>query len=154
MDDDREVLIRQVRARSEEHGAAMQAACDHGWFSVAVGILRQELDSMIRLVFLLAIEDRPRRAGLVQDAVSGVRWRNEDGRTISDDSMVRLVHRRLPDAHWVREVYDVGCGFIHLSRFHDWQARDPFRALSLPERRLIARYLGREHGGHRGFLLC
>lgn len=41
---------RQVRTRSREHREAMTIAAQQGWLSIMVGILRQELDSMIRII--------------------------------------------------------------------------------------------------------
>ncbi|MFE7772619.1 hypothetical protein ACFU5O_01700 [Streptomyces sp. NPDC057445] len=48
---------------------------------------------------------------------------------------------------WARNVYDFGCRFIHLSNAHDHQARDPFRALPVEDRRVIANHLNKYHGG-------
>jgi hypothetical protein len=44
-------------------------------------------------------------------------------------------------------VYRFGCGFIHLSNFHDYHSRDPFRALPQERREDIVRYLLHYHGG-------
>ena len=133
-------FIRQVRARSWEHSEAMPVVFEQGWYSVAVGILRQELDSMIRVIYLLRERDRERRADLIRQAVSGQKWK------VRDKEMVEAA-RRLPGYPWVRQVYKFGCGFIHLSRNHDYQARDPFRALSPDQRRTIAEYLREHHDG-------
>ncbi len=47
---------------------------------------------------------------------------------------------------WTQNVYAFGCGFIHLSAFHDYSDRDPFDSLTLEDRRDIAHYLHYYHG--------
>jgi hypothetical protein len=131
-------FCRQVRSRSREHHEAMLVASQQRWISVAVGILRQELDSMVRVIFLLSESDRGVRAHLIGQAVSGQKW------AVTDRGMVDLAES-LHD--WTRLVYRFGCSFIHLSYLHDYQARDPFRALPIDERRAIAQYLCDYHGG-------
>ena len=69
------VFCRQVRARSAELQEAMPMVAARGLDSIAVGFLRQELDSLVRVMFLLAQSDRVERARLVADAVNGVPWR-------------------------------------------------------------------------------
>jgi hypothetical protein len=104
-DSDLTRFIRQVRARSEEHREAMPEVFAHSWYSIAVGILRQELDSMIRVIYLLREPDRNRRAQLIHQAVSGRRW------DIRDEDMVRLTED-LCDQHWARQVYNFGSGLF------------------------------------------
>jgi len=45
-----------------------------------------------------------------------------------------------------RNVYAFGCGFIHLSVFHDYPDRDPFDLLTSQDRTDIGRYLSYYHG--------
>jgi hypothetical protein len=47
---------------------------------------------------------------------------------------------------WTRNVYAFGCGFIHLSAFHDYPNKDPFDSLTPQERNDIAQYLRSYHG--------
>ena len=126
----------------------MAVADQQGWHSVAVGILRQELDSMVRVIFLLAQSDHELRAHLLEQAVSGEVWTvptlKGKFKKITDREMVDLAQNL---QGWTRLVYRFGCGFIHLSDLHDYQARDPFRSLPFEERREIAQYLLRFHGG-------
>src|SRR5258707_15481337 len=71
---DLETFCRQVRERSREHREAMSAATERDWSSVAVGILRQELDSMVRTIFLNSQPDAHERVRLLAMAVSGKKW--------------------------------------------------------------------------------
>jgi hypothetical protein len=47
---------------------------------------------------------------------------------------------------WAQNVYAFGCGFIHLSAFHDYSDRDPFDTLTPEDRSDIAGYLRHYHG--------
>jgi hypothetical protein len=108
-----------------------------------MAVLRQELDSMVRCIFLLSVSDRRYRRRLIEDAVNGRQWRTLDGKgKVTDRAMVDLSSK----LHgWTRNVYAFGCGFIHLSAFHD-PNRDPFDLLTPQEREDIARYLNSYHG--------
>jgi hypothetical protein len=109
-----------------------------------VSILRQELDSMVRCVFLLSVTDLDYRQQLLHDSVNGIQWRTKDGkRKITDRNMVDLssgLHG------WTKNVYSFGCGFIHLSAFHDYSDRDPLDSLTPDDRMDIAFYLHHYHG--------
>lgn len=137
------VFARQVRARSAEHAAALHLLGPAGHHSVAVGILRQELDSLVRVMYLLALKDRGQRMKLIEDSVAGRRWRSPNGKSITDREMVNLANTL---TGWAEAVYRFGCAFIHLSNFHDRQARDPFKALPTSERRHIISHIEYYHG--------
>lgn len=47
-------------------------------------------------------------------------------------------------------MYAFGCAFIHLSSFHDYQARDPLDQISDVERNAILDHLRYYHGGPHG----
>ena len=99
---------------------------------------------MVRCIFLLSISDRRYRNRLIADAVNGRQWRTPDGKgKITDRAMVELSSK----LHgWTRNVYAFGCGFIHLSAFHDYPNKDPFDSLTPEERNDITQYLRSYHG--------
>lgn len=109
-----------------------------------MAVLRQELDCMVRCIFLLSVSDRRYRSRLIGDAVNGRQWRTQDGKgKIADRAMVELSSK----LHgWTRNVYALGCGFIHLSAFHDYPDKDPLDSLMPQERNDIVQYLRSYHG--------
>ncbi|NYE17967.1 hypothetical protein [Actinomadura citrea] len=135
IDEPVDVFCRQARRRSDEHRQAMAVAVERDWRSIAVGILRQELDSLIRVHYLLDQSDAD-RSRIIAESVSGMRW------PAWDRQMVRAVESQYG---WASVVYDFGCSFIHLTRAHDYLVRDPFQALSLDDREIIADFLNRYH---------
>jgi hypothetical protein len=125
-----QIFCRQVRARSAENRQAMAAV--RNLPGQMVSILRQELDSMIRVIFLLSQSDRQYRSFLIENSVAGKGWRQQNSRQlVTDREMVELA-----DAlhGWTRSIYDFGCAFIHLSNLHDHQVRDPLDQIGEMER--------------------
>ena len=141
-----ETFCRQVRARSAENRQAMQAL--RALPGPMISVLRQELDSLVRVVFLLAQDDRSYRHRLIEDSVSGRRWRHRDSKqTVTDREMVDLTDT----LHgWTKSVYAFGCAFIHLSNLHDHQTRDPLQQITESERTAILDHLRSYHGGPHG----
>lgn len=137
------IFCRQVRARSAEHRQAMKAV--RALPGQMVSILRQELDSLVRVIFLLAQTDRAYRARLIKASVSGKKWTaNGSRRRVTEREMVDLAD----SLHgWTKSVYSFGCAFIHLSSLHDYRMRDPFRQVSKGERDAILGHLRYYHGG-------
>jgi hypothetical protein len=143
------VFCRLVRARSRENSGALRCLhkADAGFVSPMVSIVRQELDSMIRAIYLLSIAEMEYRNALVLASVENRPWRTKNGRKITDRMMVDLAQR----LHgWTQSVYTFGCAFIHLSSFHDHGHRDPIKAISADERAAILRHMRYYHGGPAG----
>lgn len=141
-----ETFCRQVRARSIENRQAMHAL--RVLPGQMISVLRQELDSLVRMVFLLAQGDRSYRHRLIEDSVAGRRWRRRDSqRFVTDREMVDLTDTL---HSWTRSVYAFGCAFIHLSNFHDHQVRDPLDQVTEEERRAILDHMRYYHGGPDG----
>lgn len=146
-----ETFCRQVRARSAENRQAMLAL--RALPGQMISVLRQELDSLVRVVFLLAQDDRSYRHRLIDDSVCGRRWRRSNSQQpVTDREMVELTDT----LHgWTKSVYTFGCAFIHLSNLHDHEARDPLHQITEAERTAILdhlrQYHGRPHGASPGF---
>jgi len=138
-------FCRQVRARSAEHRAVLARLSPAGAFGTLVGVLRQELDSMVRVIYLLSLSDMNERRRLIQQAVSGKPWPITDAQgRVTDREMVKLASR----LHgWTSSVYKFGCGFIHLSGLHDYQTRDPLALIDRAEKQAILGHLRHYHGG-------
>jgi hypothetical protein len=125
--------------RSDEHRAAMAVAHAEGWRSVEACILRMELDSFVRAVYLNNKCDQARRAELLTRATTpGLKF------NVTDREMVDFAEGM---TGWSRRVYDYGNAFVHLSSQHDYGASDPFQSLDVDERIAIVSYLQHYHAG-------
>ena len=69
------ISCRQVRKRSQENSDALRLLHRSALIGNVMGILRQELDSMVRCIFLLSVTDRQYRERLIHESVTGVAWR-------------------------------------------------------------------------------
>lgn len=94
------VFLRQVRSRSREHRQAMNLLASARLAGQMVAVLRQELDSMVRVIYLLD-KDIARRTQLIDESVSGKKWSR-----VTDKEMVDLSQNL---QGWTRSVYKFGC---------------------------------------------
>ena len=141
---DMEVFVRQTKARSKEHRRAVSALSSVRAYGQVVAILRQELDSMIRVIYLLSLP-LERRLLLVSSSVEGKRWRQAiTNGPVTDKEMVNLAQAL---NGWTQSVYKFGCAFIHLSALHDYENRDPIGLLPEAERFALIRHCRFYHGG-------
>lgn len=100
---------------------------------------------MIRTIYLLSIHDRVERQRLIDASVNGEPWTaNGKKARITDKDMADIAGQF---QGWTASVYKFGCAFIHLSNFHDYSDRDPFRSLPDSERQEILQYMRSYHGG-------
>lgn len=141
------IFLRQVRSRSEEHQRAMHLLANAGLAGQMIAILRQELDSMVRVIYLLT-QDTERRSALIEISVCGGKWSQPNSRaSVTDKEMVDLAHNL---QGWTRSVYKFGCAFIHLSSLHDYNDRDPLEQLPLQEHQDILEHCRHYHSGPQG----
>ena len=139
-----EVFVRQIRSRSAEHRRAVEALSSADAHGQIVAILRQELDSMVRVIYLLSLPI-DRRLDLVAASVEGEKWRKENSKgAITDREMVDLAQKL---NGWTKSVYKFGCAFIHLSALHDYENRDPIGLLPANERNDLIMHCRNYHSG-------
>jgi hypothetical protein len=137
-------FVRQIRRRSEEHATAVVLISEAGLAAPAIAILRQEVDSLVRVIFLLT-QPLADRTILIHDSVSGNRWRRPGSRAfVTDQEMVELSMRLVG---WTQSVYKFGCAFVHLSNLHNYDDGDLLSKLPLNEREDILTHLRYYHGG-------
>lgn len=139
-----ETFCRQVRSRSKEHREAMRLLSEAGLAGQMMAILRQELDSLVRVFYLLA-QPSARQVMLISASVNGEKWFQENSKgKVTDKEMIDLAQ----ELHgWPGAVYKFGCAFIHLSAQHDYKDRDPLSQLPVDERDEILGYSRHYHGG-------
>jgi hypothetical protein len=117
---------------------------DAGLFGLVIGVLRQELDSLIRVLYLDSITDMLRREELIKQTLEGKKWTDERGRLISDAQMIKHANEL---GGWAQYAYRFGCAFIHLSILHDYQESDLLSVISKEDKEVILRYMRDYHGG-------
>ena len=150
MTDIKQKYIALIKKRSEENGKALRLSFEQNLFGNCISILRQELDSFIRLMYLGRISDFNQRERLISQTLSGEKWSvltsNNKLKQITDKEMVEKASEL---KGYIQYVYKFGCGFIHLSNFHDYNTTNPFDKLDFVEQFDIKLYLNQYHGFSR-----
>jgi hypothetical protein len=140
-------FYEQAKARSSENEKAFEILIENECYGVAAGLLRQELDTLIRIAYLCYGNlDEYEVQRLLRDSVEGRRWKkiNAKGKIIpvTDREMVNLAKEI---GGWEGYVYDFGCKFIHLSDAHNYKFADPISSISEADRGIIIGYLKEKH---------
>jgi hypothetical protein len=118
-----------ILKRSEENSKSIKLLYEQQLYGNCISILRQELDSMVRVIYLLSKTPYLRKI-LIKQTLENRIWK-EGKLTVRDCNMVDSA----TNLHgWARNVYDFGCAFVHLSSHHDYLNEDPF--LKLPKDKL------------------
>lgn len=141
-------FLSLVKARSSENNESFNLLYDHGKYSVCIGLLRQELDTLLRLYYLWRSETTDNEAGeLMKASIQGKKWKylNEKGKLVklTDSNMLQFA---LFLGGWEKVVYDFGCKAIHLSDLHAYQTRDPFELVNVETKNKVIAYLKSCHG--------
>jgi hypothetical protein len=129
-------FLRGVRSRSDENWTSMELLLEKRNYGVAIGLLRQEIDTFVRLVYLDAVDDVA-AAALITKSVQGKKW------PVRDRDMVNTA---TSSYFWVEIAYRFGCKLVHLSDFHDYQSVDPFSTISETDKQTIIGFLRGHHG--------
>jgi len=134
--------VELARNRSSENSDAMSHFQVSGNRTGSFGTLRQELDTLIRAMYLLR-QDLPERERLVELTLNGERWRQQNKRQfITDREMVGLANEL---EGWSEYVYKFGCAFIHLSDLHGSDNKPLADRLSDDEKKAIRYYVQHYH---------
>ena len=133
-------FCRIVRQRSAENAKAMLALSDIP--SQQVSVLRQELDSMFRVIWMTTRNDLERQR-LAEVFTSDGRFLDPNGKRITDFCMANVARLHYG---WVSRIYDFGCKFIHLTKAHDYVNRDPLSDITVAERNEIRTFFHVFHG--------
>jgi len=103
---------------------------------------------MIRVIYLLSLRNLDERVRLIESTLAGNKWRiqtsNGKYREVTDKDMVVLAQQL---QYWTQSVYKFGCGFIHLSNYHNYSCENPFDRLASSEQQDILRHMRYYHGG-------
>lgn len=137
-----EKFCKILRERSAEHVSAGRLMHANEHYGQIISILRQELDSLVRAVFLLS-KDLNTREHFINQTLQNIKWTQLNSRTVvTDRQMVDLANT----LHgWTNSVYKLGCAFIHLTPLVDYKNGNPFQQLTQTEINDIKQHLHHYH---------
>ncbi|NDV27867.1 transposase [Desulfovibrio sp. JC010] len=138
-----------IRNRSQENKTAFIALTKLPSIPVSpcISLLRQELDSMVRTIYLCNLDNNQQIQELLSQMFRGEQWHliSAKGKKqmIRDREMVDIA----TNLHgWTEYVYKFGCSFIHLSNFHQYNSSDPLINLCQTDIDNIENYIQQYHG--------
>lgn len=147
MTDVRQQFIELIQKRSKENEESLIDDFHKRRIGKCISTLREELDSFIRVMYLGRISDFNERLRLMNLTLSGEKWNvltnNNKWKQITDKDMIDKAKELKGYVHY---VYKFGCGFIHLSDFHNYETKNPFDKLNYSEQFDIIFYLHQYHG--------
>lgn len=110
-----DVLAYAVLQRSLNLIRGFRAVIESGGYSSAVGLLRMQLDNILRFNGVVLTKDPHQVASDLLQGVPLSKIKDKSGAAMRDARLVELLEKRNP---WVREVYKLASGYIHLSQEH------------------------------------
>lgn len=142
----KENFIELIQNRSKENKESLQDDFAKKRIGKCISTLREELDSFIRVMYIGRISDTNERIKLMNQTLSGEKWTistvNNKLKKVTDKDMVDKANEL---KGYVQYVYKFGCGFIHLSDFHNYATTNPFNKLIDTEKADIKMYLNQYH---------
>jgi len=87
-------------------------------YSSCAGILRMQVDNVLRFHGVLLAKDPHEVANSVLNGIAIRKINDDSGKKMADARLVELMKPQIP---WVGEVYDYACNYIHLSDQHVYQ---------------------------------
>ena len=143
MENNIETFCKIIKNRSKENLNSLILLLENGNFGIAVGLLRQELDSLIRVAYLCHIGPNSNRAKkLISDMLEGKQWKksiNNRNVRITDREMINLASEI---GGWVEIIYSFGNKLIHLSNMH---SSNPVEKVTIQDKNEIIEYLSGYH---------
>jgi hypothetical protein len=135
-----ERFCRQVAARSCELNGLLPVAPEQQAWIVAGSLLRMQVESATRALFLL--NDPPElREWRVERPLSfdGKFVEHPTGNaTISDTRMAELADQRVPAlGNSLQHMYKLGCRLVHLTSVHEYHDRDPYQDMTVVDRQRL-----------------
>jgi hypothetical protein len=140
-------FIELVKSRSEENRLSLNNLYENRLLGNCISILRQEIDTFIRIIYLGRLSSVHERERLIALTFNDKKWNmqtvSNKTKNITDKDMVDIASEV---KGYVQYLYKFGCGFIHLSNYHNYKIENPFDRLKLSEQIDIKFYLHQYHG--------
>ena len=134
-------FIEIVTKRSIENTSSIMILHNHENYGTCISLLRQELDSLIRVCYLNTLSDNLEITRLINNTINGIEW-EKNGKRIFERKMVNIASHF---NSWATDVYDFGNSFTHLTNFHDYKNNDPLRNIDVAKKATIKQYLKSYH---------
>jgi hypothetical protein len=130
-----------IKERSSGNASLVSSLQEQKLYAQEIAILRQDIDFLLRISYLLTIGDRAERIALMEAMIKGQEWKTGK-KSITDASMAAIVKDY---NKWISELYDFGTLFDHITDHHDFKTADPLASLPSVPKTTIKYYLSTHH---------
>jgi len=134
-------FVDLVKNRSKENIESFNLLYEKGLYGNCVSVLRQELDSYIRVLF---INGHTEKDAFISQILSDKKLKDKD-KTITDRAMLEYLKPSHMDAWEESYIYQIGCFFVHLSNFHNYKTENPFQNISQADKENIVEFIKDKH---------
>jgi hypothetical protein len=110
-----DTLALTVFDRSLNLVKAFRLVVDEGIYTCGAALLRLQLDSLLRFNGVMHCRDPHAVADEVLTGKQLRKIKGKNGQVMTDRNLVTLLSERNP---WVPKIYEMACGYVHLSEQH------------------------------------
>jgi hypothetical protein len=110
-----DALAFAVLERSLNLLKGFRVLLENGGYTIGAGVLRMQLDNVMRFHGVAASGDPHGVANLMANGVQLRKIKDSSGKKMEDTRLLGLLEARNPD---IRKVYGLSSGYIHLSQNH------------------------------------
>jgi|GEM_PF-3999989 hypothetical protein len=131
--------------RLQENMKSFKLLFDIQHYGNCISIMRQELDQLIRLLFLLHSNPEEKKQ-FIYSSINSQKWYivGKDGRKeyITEDMLLRFAETL---EGWERSIYEFGFSFGDLSANFNYGSRDPIKSMNDFDRQKLRKYITEYH---------
>ena len=122
-----------VRNSSSENEITIKLLYTNKLYKKVVGTLREELELYVRTFYLIN-QDKSDREKLLHNFFKGFKW------GVTEKAMIDFAKNNNGQG-WEEITYKIGCYFVHLTIFHNWNDEDIKKFLTPYEKKILIDYI-------------
>jgi hypothetical protein len=134
-------FVNLIKEKSSVNNASLVSAQEQKLYAQAIDILQQDIDSLLRVSYLLTIGDRSERSALMEAMLKGEEWKTGKKNITGSDMAAVVLHFN----KWIAEVFDFGNLFTKITDHHDYKSADPLANLTSIQKTTLRYYLSTYH---------
>ena len=141
-------FFEAIKKRSDEHKKAFEFAVQEKLYGQMGAIIRQELDSLLRVDYFKRLSEQEKKDTLAKFLANEKRTFPSDANMLETNTIKYELPSKDCDEEielmlgamsmgWTRFIYSIGCSLIHLTQLHNSGEVEPQLAFTDEERREI-----------------
>ena len=136
---------KMISHRLEENIKSFKALFDIQHYGNCISIMCQELDQVIRLLFLLNSNSDNKKL-FIQSAINSQKWyvvnRENKKEYVTEEMIVQFAETL---SGWDKSIYEFGLSFDSLSKNFNYGSKDPIKSMDDNDRNKLYKYIKEYH---------